>query len=74
MSGYIFGVSMFSFFIGNLLLSFVNNSNFYWAFIFLPYLLEVGGTDLSFASSGVLISNTVLPEEQGVAGSLFLPL
>ncbi|KAJ5501220.1 Major facilitator superfamily domain general substrate transporter [Penicillium expansum] len=66
---YIFGVSMFSFFIGNLLMSFVNYSNVYWAFIFPACLLVVGGPDLSFASSGILISNAVLPEEQGVAGS-----
>ncbi|KAI9696611.1 MAG: hypothetical protein M1836_005630 [Candelina mexicana] len=66
---YIFGVSMFSFFIGNLLMSFANHSSVYWAFIFPACLLVVGGPDLSFASSGILISNTVLPEEQGVAGS-----
>jgi MFS family permease len=66
---YIFGVSMFSFFIGNLLMSFVNYSPVYWAFIFPACLLVVGGPDLSFASSGILISNAVSPEEQGVAGS-----
>ena len=66
---YIFGVSMFSFFIGNLLMSFANYSKAYWAFIFPACLLVVGGPDLSFASSGILISNAVLPEEQGVAGS-----
>ena len=66
---YIFGVSMFSFFIGNLLMSFAIYSNVYWAFIFPACLLVVGGPDLSFASSGILISNAVLPEEQGVAGS-----
>ena len=66
---YIFGVSMFSFFIGNLLMSFANESDHYWAFIFPACLLVVGGPDLSFASSGILISNAVLPEEQGVAGS-----
>ncbi|KAL8917079.1 MAG: hypothetical protein Q9208_008195, partial [Pyrenodesmia sp. 3 TL-2023] len=64
---YIFGVSMFSFFIGNLLMSFANHSDVYWAFIFPACLLVVGRPDLSFASSGILISNTVLPEEQGVA-------
>lgn len=66
---YIFGVSMFSFLIGNLLMSFANYSTGYWAFIFPACLLVVGGPDLSFASSGILISNAVLPEEQGVAGS-----
>ncbi|PYH43126.1 uncharacterized protein BP01DRAFT_108936 [Aspergillus saccharolyticus JOP 1030-1] len=66
---YIFGVSMFSFFIGNLLMSFANYSPVYWAFIFPACLFVVGGPDLSFASSGILISNAVLPEEQGVAGS-----
>lgn len=66
---YIFGVSMFSFFIGNLLMSFADYSKVYWAFLFPACLLVVGGPDLSFASSGILISNTVLPEEQGVAGS-----
>lgn len=66
---YIFGVSMFSFFIGNLLMSFANYSNVYWAFIFPACLFVVGGPDLSFASSGIIISNSVLPEEQGVAGS-----
>ncbi|KAJ5664631.1 MFS transporter [Penicillium macrosclerotiorum] len=66
---YIFGVSMFSFFLGNLLMSFANYSDVYWAFIFPACLLVVGGPDLSFASSGILISNAVLPEEQGVAGS-----
>ena len=66
---YIFGVSMFSFFIGNLLMSFAIYSKSYWAFIFPACLLVVGGPDLSFASSSILISNTVLPEEQGVAGS-----
>ncbi|EAW12219.1 uncharacterized protein ACLA_061810 [Aspergillus clavatus NRRL 1] len=66
---YIFGVSMFSFFIGNLLISFVNYSPVYWAFIFPACLLVVGGPDLSFASSGIIISNAVTPEEQGVAGS-----
>ncbi|KAJ5491659.1 MFS-type transporter [Penicillium diatomitis] len=66
---YIFGVSMFSFLIGNLLMSFANYSPVYWAFIFPACLFVVGGPDLSFASSGILISNAVLPEEQGVAGS-----
>ncbi|KAI9934564.1 hypothetical protein ASPWEDRAFT_53716 [Aspergillus wentii DTO 134E9] len=66
---YIFGVSMFSFFLGNLLMSFANYSSTYWAFIFPACLLVVGGPDLSFASSGILITNVVLPEEQGVAGS-----
>ena len=66
---YIFGISMFSFFIGNLLMSFAIYSKVYWAFIFPACLLVVGGPDLSFASSGILISNAVLPEEQGVAGS-----
>ena len=66
---YIFGVSLFSFFIGNFLMSFVDYSEKYWAFIFPACLLVVGGPDLSFASSGILISNVVLPEEQGVAGS-----
>ncbi len=66
---YIFGVSMFSFFIGNLLMSFAIYSKVYWAFIFPACLLVVGGPDLSFASSSIIISNAVLPEEQGVAGS-----
>ena len=66
---YIFGVSMFCFFIGNLLMSFANYSKVYWAFIFPACLLVVGGPDLSFASSSIIISNAVLPEEQGVAGS-----
>ncbi|CAO1601876.1 hypothetical protein XANCAGTX0491_005514 [Xanthoria calcicola] len=66
---YIFGVSMFSFFIGNLLMSFAEYSDSYWAFIFPACLFVVGGPDLSFASSGILISDAVLPEEQGVAGS-----
>lgn len=66
---YIFGVSMFSFFIGNLLMSFASYSKVYWAFIFPACLLVVGGPDLSFASAGIIISNAVLPEEQGVAGS-----
>lgn len=66
---YIFGISMFSFLIGNLLMSFANYSKVYWAFIFPACLLVVGGPDLSFASSGIIISNSVLPEEQGVAGS-----
>ncbi|KAI4132386.1 MAG: hypothetical protein LQ338_000734 [Usnochroma carphineum] len=66
---YIFGVSLFSFFIGNFLMSFANHSNVYWAFIFPACLLVVGGPDLSFASAGILISNAVTEEEQGVAGS-----
>ena len=66
---YIFGVSMFFFFIGNLLMSFANYSDLYWAFIFPACLFVVGGPDLSFASSGIIVSNVVLPEEQGVAGS-----
>ncbi|KAL8707539.1 MAG: hypothetical protein Q9225_007735 [Loekoesia sp. 1 TL-2023] len=66
---FIFGVSMFSFFVGCLLMSFANYSDNYWAFIFPACLLVVGGPDLSFASSNIIISNAVLPEEQGVAGS-----
>ncbi|KAI9697493.1 MAG: hypothetical protein M1820_007828 [Bogoriella megaspora] len=66
---YIFGVSMFSVFLGNLLMIFANYSKVYWAFIFPACLFVVGGPELSFASSGILISNTVLTEEQGVAGS-----
>lgn len=66
---YIFGVSMFSFFIGNLLMSVAIYSKVYWASIFPACLFVVGGPDLSFASAGILISNAVLPEEQGVAGS-----
>lgn len=66
---YIFGVSKSSTFIGNLLMSFAIYSKVYWAFIFPACLLVVGGPDLSFASSGILISNVVLPRDQGVAGS-----
>lgn len=66
---YIFGISMFSFLLGNLLMSFSNYSEVYWALIFPACLLVVGGPDLSFASAGILVSNAVLPEEQGVAGS-----
>lgn len=66
---YIFGVSMFSFFIGNILMSFANYTSVYWALIFPACLLVVGGPDLSFASSGIIISNAVTEEEQGVAGS-----
>ncbi|OOF95009.1 hypothetical protein ASPCADRAFT_406813 [Aspergillus carbonarius ITEM 5010] len=66
---YIFGVSMLSFFIGDLLMSFAPYSDVYWAFLFPACLLVVGGPDLSFASSGILITNAVLPEEQGAAGS-----
>ncbi|KAJ5574188.1 MFS transporter [Penicillium hispanicum] len=66
---YIFGVSMFSFFVGNLLMSFAPYAQSYWALVFPACLLVVGGPDLSFASSAILISNSVLPEEQGVAGS-----
>ena len=66
---FVFGVSLFSFFIGNLLMSFANHSTHYWAFIFPACLFVVGGPDLSFASSGILISNAVTEEEQGVAGS-----
>ena len=66
---YIFGVSMFAFLVGNLLMSFCNYTNVYWAFIFPSCLLVVGGPDLSFASASILMSNAVLPEEQGVAGS-----
>lgn len=66
---YIFGISMFSFLIGNLLMSFADYSRVYRAFIFPACLLVVGGPDLSFASSSIIISNAVLPEEQGVAGS-----
>ena len=65
----IFGVSMFAFFFGNLLMSFAEYSDVYWAFIFPSCLLVTGGPDLSFASSSILVSNAVLPEEQGVAGS-----
>jgi MFS family permease len=67
---WIFGASMLSFLIGDLLMSFFDYSTNYWAFVFPACLLVVGGPDLSFASSGIIISNVVLPEEQGVAGSL----
>lgn len=42
-AGYIFGVSMFSFFIGNLLMSFAEYSDNYWAFIFPACLLLLEG-------------------------------
>jgi MFS family permease len=67
---YIFGASMVSFLIGDLIMCFFNHSDNYWAIVFPACLLVVGGPDLSFASSGIIISNVVLPEEQGVAGSL----
>ncbi|KAG8525711.1 uncharacterized protein KY384_000471 [Bacidia gigantensis] len=66
---YIFGVSMFAFFFGDLLMCFVHYSDVYWAFIFPACLFVTGGPDLSFSSSSIIISNAVLPEEQGVAGS-----
>ncbi|KAL9595427.1 MAG: hypothetical protein Q9219_006444 [cf. Caloplaca sp. 3 TL-2023] len=66
---FIFGVSMASFFIGCLLMSFANESKHYWAFVFPACLLVVGGPDLSFASSNIIISNAVTEDEQGVAGS-----
>lgn len=50
-------------------MSFANYSTGYWALIFPACIVVGGGPDLSFASSGILISNAVLPEEQGVAGS-----
>lgn len=69
---YIFGVSMFSFLIGNLLMSSANHSEVHWAYVFPACLLVVRGRDLSFASSGIFISNAVVPKEQNVAGSLIL--
>ncbi|KAL8835903.1 MAG: hypothetical protein Q9170_003130 [Blastenia crenularia] len=66
---FIFGVSMFSFFLGCLLMSFAKYSDSYWAFVGPACLLVVGGPDLSFASSNIIVSNAVLESEQGVAGS-----
>ncbi|KAL8931792.1 MAG: hypothetical protein Q9211_006729 [Gyalolechia sp. 1 TL-2023] len=66
---FIFGVAMFSFFLGCLLMSLAQYSKSYWAFIGPACLLVVRGPDLSSASSNIIISNAVLPEEQGVAGS-----
>ena len=66
---YILGVSMFSFFIRNLLLGLAFYIGVYWAFIFPSCLLIVGGPDFSFASSSIPIFNAVLSEEQGVAES-----
>ncbi|KAL8644877.1 MAG: hypothetical protein Q9210_007025 [Variospora velana] len=64
------GYPSFSFLIGHVLMSFANHSDVYWAFHFPACILVVvGGPDLSFASSSIIISNAVLPEEQGVAGS-----
>jgi hypothetical protein len=58
---------MFSFLVGNLVMRFVNYSDNYWVIISPECLLVVGGPDLSFVLSGLLVSNTVLPEEQCVA-------
>ncbi|KAL8947922.1 MAG: hypothetical protein Q9222_005847 [Ikaeria aurantiellina] len=68
---YIFSISMLSFLLGDVLMSCAVHypGKSYWAFIFPACLLVVGGPDLSFASSGILVSNAVTIEEQGVAGS-----
>ncbi|KAI5797626.1 hypothetical protein EDC01DRAFT_716811 [Geopyxis carbonaria] len=65
----IFGASMFSFFIGQLLLSLTPVEQTYWAMTFPTTLLIGFGPDLSFATASLIASDKLPPEEQGVAGS-----
>jgi predicted MFS family arabinose efflux permease len=68
--GYIiFGASMLSFFVGQLLLAFTPVNQSYWAMSFPTYAIICFGPDLSFACASLIASDKLKPEQQGVAGS-----
>jgi predicted MFS family arabinose efflux permease len=66
---FIFGASMLSFFIGQLLLALTPVNQTYWAMTFPTCLLIGFGPDLSFACASLIASDNLKPDQQGVAGS-----
>lgn len=68
--GYIiFGISMFCFFLGQLLLALTPVEQIYWRMTFPTFILICMGPDLSFACSSLIASDKLPKEQQGVAGS-----
>ncbi|WFD32073.1 hypothetical protein MSPP1_003115 [Malassezia sp. CBS 17886] len=65
----IFMISAFGFLFGNLMFSVTPERQTYWAMAFPGMALVALGPDLSFTSASIVITNTVLPDEQGAAGS-----
>lgn len=65
----IFGASMLSFFVGQLLLALTPVHQSYWAMTFPTCAIICFGPDLSFACASLIASDKLEPEQQGVAGS-----
>ncbi|RDW76911.1 hypothetical protein BP6252_04964 [Coleophoma cylindrospora] len=63
-------LSMIFFLVGSVLLAFAPADQTYWAQTFLSVLITPGGMNLSFPAGTILISNAMLREHQGKAGSL----
>ncbi|PUU79967.1 major facilitator superfamily domain-containing protein [Tuber borchii] len=68
--GYIiFGLSMLCFFLGQLLCALTPVDQTYWRMSFPAVVVITFGPDLSFACGSLVASDTLKPEQQGVAGS-----
>ncbi|KAL4402830.1 transmembrane transporter [Malassezia pachydermatis] len=67
---YIFFAACCSFLFGNLMFSLTPAHQMYWKMVFPAFALTGFGPDLSFTAASIVISNTLLPSEQGVGGSL----
>lgn len=65
----IFGLSMLCFFLGQLLLALTPVDQTYWQMSFPAVVVISFGPDLSFACGSLIASDTLKPEQQGVAGS-----
>ena len=65
----IFGLSMLCFFLGQLLCALTPVDQTYWQMSFPAVVVITFGPDLSFACGSLIASDTLKPEQQGVAGS-----
>ncbi|GAA6029079.1 hypothetical protein JCM8097_001583 [Rhodosporidiobolus ruineniae] len=63
-------VAMGCFFVPNLLMGLTPRYQTFWAMIFPAELIVVFGSDLSFASGALIITNSVPPSMAGIAGGL----
>lgn len=67
---YIFTVSSCAYVLGNLLFALTPAHQLYWKMVFPAYSLVALGPDLSFTSGSIIISNSLLPSEQGIGASM----
>lgn len=63
-------IALFAFTLGAVLIAVTPVAQSYWGLTFISLFVIPFGMDMSFPAATVTMSNTLLPEQQGIAGSL----